>query len=158
MREISCLRQGIDSKSKPLIVRRRILIVISALAAIAAVGGGIRETRAATDARIQEPRQSHQTMTAPPPEVAPGRNAASPKRPSKTPQARTQPPPVPAHKPPVPTPPAESAAADSAPPPASSACQQRLTSDVAVMHPLPSISGPNSCGAEDAVRLEAVVL
>ena len=44
-----------------------------------------------------------------------------------------------------------------APPPAS-ACQERLTPDVVVMHPLPSITGPGSCGAEDVVSLDAVVL
>ena len=43
-------------------------------------------------------------------------------------------------------------------PPAPSACQLRLTPDFVSMHPLPSITGPGSCGAEDVVRLEAVVL
>jgi hypothetical protein len=43
-------------------------------------------------------------------------------------------------------------------PPAPSACQARLTSDVATTHPLASISGPGSCGGEDLVTLEAVVL
>ena len=43
-------------------------------------------------------------------------------------------------------------------PPAPSACQQRLTPDHVIMHPLPSILGPGSCGAEDVVRLDAVVL
>jgi len=43
-------------------------------------------------------------------------------------------------------------------PPAPSACQQRLTLDHVIMHPLPSILGPGSCGAEDVVRLDAVVL
>ena len=43
-------------------------------------------------------------------------------------------------------------------PPAPSACQQRLTPDVALIHPLPSIGGPGACGADDVVRLDAVVL
>jgi hypothetical protein len=34
----------------------------------------------------------------------------------------------------------------------------RLTPDVAVVHPLPPITGPGECGAEDVVRLDAVVL
>jgi len=34
----------------------------------------------------------------------------------------------------------------------------RLTPDVAVAHPLPPITGPGECGAEDVVRLDAVVL
>ena len=42
--------------------------------------------------------------------------------------------------------------------PGSSACQQRLRPDVALIHSLPSISGPGSCGAEDVGRLDAVVL
>ena len=43
-------------------------------------------------------------------------------------------------------------------PAAPSACQERLTPDVAVMHPLPSITGPEPCGGDDLVRLDAVVL
>jgi hypothetical protein len=39
-----------------------------------------------------------------------------------------------------------------------SACQLRLTSDLAVIHPLPAIIGPGDCGALDVVRLEAIVL
>jgi hypothetical protein len=34
----------------------------------------------------------------------------------------------------------------------------RLTPDIALAHALPSITGPGSCGAEDVVRLEGVVL
>jgi hypothetical protein len=34
----------------------------------------------------------------------------------------------------------------------------RLTPEVAVAHPLPPITGPGECGAEDVVRLDAVVL
>src|SRR5256885_17218323 len=41
-------------------------------------------------------------------------------------------------------------------PPAPSACQHRLTPDHVIMHPLPSILGPGSCGAEDVVRLEEI--
>src|ERR1044071_9585003 len=44
------------------------------------------------------------------------------------------------------------------PPAALSACQQRLTPDLVLMHPLPAITGPGSCGAEDVVSLDAVVL
>jgi hypothetical protein len=43
-------------------------------------------------------------------------------------------------------------------PPVPSACQLRLTPDFVLMHALPSITGPGSCGAEDVVRLDAVVL
>jgi hypothetical protein len=43
-------------------------------------------------------------------------------------------------------------------PPKPSACQQRLTPDFVLMHPLPPIIGPGSCGADDVVRLDAVVL
>ena len=42
--------------------------------------------------------------------------------------------------------------------PAPSACQLRLTPDTALVRSQPSITGPGSCGAEDVVRLEAVVL
>jgi len=47
---------------------------------------------------------------------------------------------------------------DPAPPPIPSACQVRLTSELAVTQPLRPITGPGSCGADDLVRLEAVVL
>jgi hypothetical protein len=43
-------------------------------------------------------------------------------------------------------------------PPQLSACQQRLTPDFVLMHPLAPITGPGSCGADDVVRLDAVVL
>src|SRR5262249_37251555 len=49
-------------------------------------------------------------------------------------------------------------AAESPAPAAPSACELRLTPDVAAVRPLPSITGPGSCGAEDVVRLEAAVL
>jgi hypothetical protein len=39
-----------------------------------------------------------------------------------------------------------------------SACQLRLTSDVAVAASLPTLDGPGECAVTDAVRLEAVVL
>jgi hypothetical protein len=39
-----------------------------------------------------------------------------------------------------------------------SACQLRLTNDVAVAAPLPTLEGPGECAVNDAVRLEAVVL
>jgi hypothetical protein len=85
---------------------------------------------------------------------------------------------VPIAKPPVPKPPEPVAKAptahspdahasasapvgeahDPAPPPIPSACQVRLTSDIAVTQPLRPITGPGSCGADDLVRLEAVVL
>lgn len=42
-------------------------------------------------------------------------------------------------------------------PPPPSACQLRLTSDIAVVEPLPQIAGANGCGVEDAVRLSAVM-
>jgi hypothetical protein len=97
---------------------------------------------------------------------------------AEAPTTRTQPPaqPVPIAKPPVPKPPEPVAptahsrdahasasapvgeAHDPAPPPIPSACQVRLTSDLAVTQPLRPITGPGSCGADDLVRLEAVVL
>jgi hypothetical protein len=43
-------------------------------------------------------------------------------------------------------------------PPVRSACQERLTPDIVVMHPLPSITGPGACGGDDLVSLDAVVL
>jgi hypothetical protein len=61
------------------------------------------------------------------------------------------PPPRPA--PPVPaTPPA----VEEAPPP--SACFLRLSPDLAIASPLPRVDGTGGCGADDAVRFEAVVL
>ena len=42
-------------------------------------------------------------------------------------------------------------------PPAPSACQLRLISDVAVVDPVPHIAGANGCGVEDPVRLSAVM-
>jgi len=39
-----------------------------------------------------------------------------------------------------------------------SACQLRLSSELAVFHPLPSIIGPGDCGALDVVRLESIIL
>src|SRR5712675_2139242 len=83
------------------------------------------------------------------------------------PAAAKQPPPVEADKPaeqaafpPLPTPrPADAPAIepDAAPPPPS-ACRLALTEAIAVAPSIPSISGPGSCGGDDLVRLEAVVL
>jgi hypothetical protein len=39
-----------------------------------------------------------------------------------------------------------------------SACQRRMSPDLAVIHPLPPIIGPGDCGALDVVRLDAIVL
>jgi hypothetical protein len=41
---------------------------------------------------------------------------------------------------------------------ASSVCQKRLTPDFVLMHPLPRITGPGACGADDVVSLEGIVL
>ena len=38
-----------------------------------------------------------------------------------------------------------------------SACQLRLTTDIAVIEPLPQVSGANGCGIDDPVRLSAVM-
>jgi hypothetical protein len=60
---------------------------------------------------------------------------------------------------PVPLPrprPAAPPAAEEAPAP--SACLKRLTPALAIALPLPARAGPGECGAEDMVRLEAVVL
>ena len=66
----------------------------------------------------------------------------------------------------VPLPRSRPAAAPSAQPPqpesaaepAASACRQRLTEELALAPSLPAIEGPGDCGADDVVRLEAVVL
>src|SRR5438477_11147844 len=50
-----------------------------------------------------------------------------------------------------PVPVAEAAPAPTTPPQLS-ACQQRLTPDFVLMHPLAPITGPGSCGAEDVVN------
>src|SRR5262245_28501433 len=42
--------------------------------------------------------------------------------------------------------------------PEPSACQLRLTKDIAVAAPLQTLDGPGECAVSDAVRLEAVVL
>ncbi len=42
--------------------------------------------------------------------------------------------------------------------PVISACRQRLTSELAIYRPLPPISGPGECGADDVLELQAVVL
>ena len=73
-----------------------------------------------------------------------------PKRPAEL--SRTQPQPAEA---PPPSPPAGDAPAAAAGP---SPCQLRLTPDIAVTHPLPPITGPGECGADDVVELDAVVL
>jgi hypothetical protein len=52
--------------------------------------------------------------------------------------------------------PAEPAAEHAAPAP--SACRQALTEAIAIAPSIPAIRGPGSCGGEDLVRLEAVVL
>ena len=49
-------------------------------------------------------------------------------------------------------------AVESTAPPAPSACQLRLTPEIASVRPLPSITGPGSCGGDDVVRLESAVL
>jgi hypothetical protein len=43
-------------------------------------------------------------------------------------------------------------------PPLPSACFQRLTPSLAIASALSEVDGPGACGAEDAVRLEAIVL
>lgn len=168
--------QRVGSRSKPLIAWRGILTVISALFATAAIAAGIQETGATTDARFPGVRRSNHNLLVPahtdPPArrpvhpTAPRRGvgsrtaaararaqkkprrgkAASPTRSGKAPETRTQ-------RLTAPTP----AAKAPTPPPAPSACQLRLTPDFVLMHPLPPITGPGSCGAEDVVRLEAVV-
>ena len=42
-------------------------------------------------------------------------------------------------------------------PPAPSACQLRLTSDIAAIEPLPHVTGSGGCGVDDPVRLSAVM-
>jgi hypothetical protein len=87
-------------------------------------------------------------------------NAISPSPSDKAPKTRKQlsPQPRPSAKAPAPSPrtPAANAPTPALPPP--SACQGQLTPDLALVRPLPSITGPNSCGGDDIVLLEAVVL
>lgn len=49
------------------------------------------------------------------------------------------------------------AASSDAEPYPSLACRARIGADVAVIEPLPPITGPGECGAPDAVRLSAVI-
>src|SRR3954465_1275961 len=173
MRDQSCLCHRIDSRSKPLIPRHGILTVISALAAITTIAADIRETRATTDSPFPERRRSNHKLLAVSPTAAPARpsvraaapapgvgsrtatpsatgrtrtrvrplrgNTTFPTRSGKSPKTGTQPlpQPTPAAEAPGPTPPA-----------APSACQLRLTPDVALVRPLPSITGQGACGAE----------
>ena len=163
-----------------------ILPALATIAALAIAD--IRESRAATDLLSSEPGRSKHNLLAPPSipaqarrsvratasgpgigsRTATGRalarerplrgNATSPTRRSKAPKTRTRPPPQPA---PTAKAPASAPAAEApgpTPPSAPSACQLRLKPDIALVRPQPSITGPGSCGAEDVVRLEAVVL
>jgi hypothetical protein len=150
--------------------------VISALAAVTAIAADMRDAWATTGSRAPELCRSSHSALAPLPDstwsartALPGPgvgsctagirtraqqqhrrdNATSRIRASEAPKTRTQRPPGPAPAAEVPGP---------TPPAASSACQLRLTPDVALAHPLPPITGSGFCGAEDVVRLEAVVL
>ena len=60
--------------------------------------------------------------------------------------------PLPRPRPTIPVP--DEVAAE---PPLPSACQLRLTADIAAIEPLPQIAGANGCGIEDPVRLSAVM-
>lgn len=83
--------------------------------------------------------------------------AHAPKRAAQI--AGTEPAPQPQPAPPAKqTPPPVAAEAPAAGPSAPSECQLRLTPDLAVAHALPPITGPGQCGAEDVVRLDAVML
>jgi hypothetical protein len=65
--------------------------------------------------------------------------------------------PLPPPRPALPaTPPAE--AAEPAAPPPPSACFQRLTPTLAIASALSGVNGAGGCGAEDVVKLEAIVL
>jgi hypothetical protein len=89
--------------------------------------------------------------------AAPSADAAV--RPS-IPLPRPRPAEAPVAKPPAQTAADKSAAAppaESTPPPPS-ACRVALTEDIAIAPSLPPIKGPGSCGGDDIVRLEAVVL
>ena len=71
-------------------------------------------------------------------------------RPSIGPQSPVIP--LPRPRPVIP-PPDETAAEPHAPSP----CQLRMTADIAVIEPLPPVTGANGCGIEDPVRLSAVM-
>lgn len=62
----------------------------------------------------------------------------------------------PAKEPPIPDAPDARAAGEAQPGP--SACLLRLTAGIAVAQALPPITGPGECGAQDVVRLDAVIL
>jgi hypothetical protein len=166
-----------------LIARRGILTVISGLATITAIAADIRETRAGIDSQFTDLRRSNPNLVVPPPTdprsrplvraAAPGARAPrsrvrgqeqsiqgkanSRTGSDKAQKTRTHVTPALFAGAPAP-PPAPAAGAAGATPPPPSACQARLTPDIALAHALPSITGPGSCNAEDVVRLEAVVL
>jgi hypothetical protein len=87
---------------------------------------------------------------------------ASPAKPAETPIAVPQPDTIPRRIAPVPMevfaaePDAASAAASDKPE-EPSACWLRVADRIAVIEPLPSLSGPGDCGATDVVRLEAII-
>jgi hypothetical protein len=58
---------------------------------------------------------------------------------------------------PRPRPATAPAAVTESKPPSPSACQQRLGPELAVAEPLPAFTGENGCGADDVVRLSAVM-
>jgi hypothetical protein len=166
MQDQSCLCDRVRSRSKPLIRQLGILTFISALALIMITAVDIRETRATTDSPIPERRRSTHKLVAPPPTAAPARpsvqaaaptpgvdsrtatasaigrtrkrerplrgNATSPKRSGKSLKTGTPPPPKsgPAAEAPAQTPPATP-----------SACQLRLTPDVALSTVFRSLRG-----------------
>jgi hypothetical protein len=66
--------------------------------------------------------------------------------------------PLPPRRPAAASPPPPAASAKPAEPAPPSACRLRLTPELAVAPSLPPLSGPNDCGADDVVRLEAVWL
>ena len=165
-----------------MIPDRAVLTVISGLAALTAIAADVRETRAATDSHVTEVRPSNHRPVAQRPSEAPSPRAATPvsrvhssrtaqkhplqgnaippNRSDKAPKIRQQswPQPRSSAEAPAPSPPTPAADEHTPAPHPPSACQRRLTPDFAVVRPLPPITGPNSCGADDVVLLEAVVL
>lgn len=87
------------------------------------------------------------------PTIAPVADVPLPRPRPATAPARPAAPSVPAAAPPAETTTAEPSTA----PPAPSACQLRLTPEIAAIEALPPIAGANGCGIDDAVKLSAVM-
>jgi hypothetical protein len=110
------------------------------------------------DAPVTEPEKSAAAKPAPAARDKPAEQATSPlpkPRPADAPVTEPEKPAAAKPAPAATDKPAEQAASPPAPP---SACRLALTDAIAIAPSIPDIKGPGECGAEDVVRLEAVVL